>query len=787
MNIIKNNFEHSDKYLRYQEIIEAIRCYNLFKDNGKIGFVDSYDNKGYLTKFEEEWLKEFISSYILKRMDYFYDNMISDKNKNKLKGFIDFYVMIDNSYYLASFFGEYRKDIFKALKNTLYRLDEDQEAKKYFSVNACNCLAEIMIKSIKEENNKSLDHAEKFGKFLIENDYIDKEVLISSNILELYAVEDLIDLRDKNVIDNRQLISILRAYSENDDESEALLEVYSKVVKLNEANTYKKQIQIKKEYLNLFDKDVFCRLYLRGDISEEDFKLVKLEKSDILKLTPKEIIELSEKKCIDILHSEDFIDSYGDKFVLDDLIEFYNHGLVKPEHIIRTLKVKCVEENREGKILDFYNGELLLKLLEENKINKRFIETFNNELLDKLSEEDKNTYFQKIKDDIKKISNGEYEFLENIIKLYKNNLIPAEPIKDKEMDKSDILELYLKDKLSNEDIYKMYKDKILTLEDLSIIYSNEELLNLYKDKKIGSEILKMMKNDDIYIYLSDALEKGELDGKDILNCYLEDSIDVNLLKEILYDNDKLEDLSEYLSDSCKLDKIKELTENYLISYIELENLKNNGIITEEQFNTLSELSDKEKFFDNLKSLNSIFIVENVENVENVESNRNVRGGEKLYKHPKKDFKISPDTIKEFYKEIGALDNFPKIDSDESSLKDYSIIGFEKYGIVILENFEKPSNATYIMPYQQLLFYLNNSKKAEAVFGNSDDNIRLKAAFRSSDKIRVHNHTSGFGKNIINSIGIISKEAKEELKINENYREMINMYIEEIKNEYERNR
>ena len=69
------------------------------------------------------------------------------------------------------------------------------------------------------------------------------------------------------------------------------------------------------------------------------------------------------------------------------------------------------------------------------------------------------------------------------------------------------------------------------------------------------------------------------------------------------------------------------------------------------------------------------------------------------------------------------------------------------------------------------------QKSVEVFGKG-----CKAVLRDGG-VKVNNHTSGFGKNIVQSMKEISKEAKELFGKDQEYMDAIEFWQEEIKNDY----
>ncbi|MBR3153180.1 MAG: hypothetical protein IKF52_06265 [Clostridia bacterium] len=541
------------------------------------------------------------------------------------------------------------------------------------------------------------------------------------------------------------------------------------------------------KFLKLLEGDEACKLYLKGLLTDKELKALKPNRDSLLKLDVDDIIKINGNKYVYSLTSEDIFKNYGEKFLVKDLIKFADKNMVKPEKIIKVLLLKSLGnydidlEQERRDILGYYSGKRILDLHKNDKINNRFIDVFNSELIEKVSEEEKKKYFENFRSDILDVSKDKIDFINNSIELYENGILNKEFYNKDDFDLETTLQVYSDGELSEDNLFRLYNDKIVPLDVICDLYTSDELLKFYVDGKLNSDILKSIPKDDAYVFLSTSVENGKLNSKDIYDCYIRDNIDLEQFGEILSDNNSQDNISDFINENTGSEKIKELYTSFIISDDELEKLNKRGFISEDECEKIRNLLQKDEFFDGLKKKKSIFIGGEEQHKEKVDDGYRKttsfsRGEKKINK-----MRISSDTIKDFYEEIGGMREYPVI-LGNTSLAGYSIVGFPDYDLVILENFDKVQNATYIMSFQQLLFYKNNEHKANVEF-----DIGGKSVLRSSDKVKVHNHTSGFGKNIVSSIKGMSKVASEKFKIDREYKEIIGEYINDIRDEYEKNR
>ncbi|MBR3133160.1 MAG: hypothetical protein IKG42_03710 [Clostridia bacterium] len=610
---------------------------------------------------------------------------------------------------------------------------------------------------------KALDEIGFFDKITI----LDAMNLVKDGLVSKGEMRDIIvkDLDDFDEV-------------ENDYEKMALL--YNKFV-----DDPKKE-KVGFRLLKLLEGDEICKLYLKGLLTDKEMKVLKPSKESVLKLDVDEIIKTHNNKYVYSLTSDDIFRGYGDKFLVKDLIKFSDNNMMKSEKILNVLSFKSLDkidiDTERKDLLDFYNAETLSNLLDKGKINNRFVEMFNNELIGKVSEEDKSKYFENMRNELIESSLDKADFVKKSIVLYDNEFINKDFYNLYDFDSDTVLQAYSNGDLSEKSMFSLYNEGLVSLDCISNLYTTEELLEFYIDGKLNSDVLKSLPKDDVYVFLSMSMENGKLNSKDIYDCYVRENIDFEQFGAILSDNSSVDSIADFIDERISKDRIKELYTSFIISDDELERINKNGFISDEDCEKIRGLLKKDEFFDDLKKTKSIYIggEENVVPEKRKEDDIKTTIFSRGNKKPSK-VKISSKTIKDFYDELGGMSEYPVI-LGNTSLAGYSIVGFPDYELVVLENFDKVQNATYIMSFQQLLFYKNNEHKA-----NMDFEIGSKSVLRGSDKVKVHNHTSGFGKNIVSSMKDMSRVASEKFKSDREYKEIIGEYINDIRDEYEKNR
>ena len=723
-----------------------------------------------LTRFEMDITFRTVKEVIAQIRSFELKNEIPSKNEEK-----NVMQNVAHLFYYAKISDQHRGKISREIIDFFDFIKEKSE----------DDLSRMLIDHFIKEQSSGIKtrafEAQDYMIYCLTMKYVKLDDLNKVHFFAYLPVSEVLSLNSKGYVSDEDLRRIFTFDLKDMTEVPEYMKLAIKYTKLKDTPENKK---LCKRLLKLFKGDEVCKLYLDGVFTENELKEAKPSKDSLLKLSADEIVKINNNKNVHSVSSNDLMNMYGYKFSCSDLISFAENGMVDEEKIINILKYKSSsvleknEDQENNMIMSLYNGSRLLDLIKNEKINDRFIEIFNEELIDSLSQDEKKNYFEQLKNDVIENSNDSTEFLEKSMLLYKRKLINSDYFDNIEFE--DVFQLYADEKISDEDIFDFYNSGLIDINDFVDLYSNEDVLKFFVEGKVSSDVLSILPEEDVYVFLSTSMWNGELDSKRIFDCYVNENIGIEQFRDILNDNKNEDDISDYIDENISEDKIIELYTNFIISDDELGKLNKNGIVSNERYKEIHEMIARDEFFDELKDSKIIYIGGQSENEgakgktglkKNIFS-RDVNNSKKL--------KISSETIKSFYDALGGMKENPVIDG-KTPLKGYSIVGLPEYDLVILENFEKHSNATYIMSFQQLLFYKNNNHKANMAF-----DIGSKSILRSSEKVNFHNHTSGFGKNIVESIKSMSDKAKDRFKDND-YKKIINEYVKDIKQEYEKNR
>lgn len=490
---------------------------------------------------------------------------------------------------------------------------------------------------------------------------------------------------------------------------------------------------------------------------------------------------MSEKiKYKNSLKSEEYIDLYG-TLKTEDIEKYINEGIISIEDVIKLTKFKSLKlQNPEEykKMIELqlktYTFENLNTLLENDKINKRFVELFNDFINSELSEEQRKEYFERIKNQITLDSKEE-----KFVLLVKNGInfngINYEI-------SSDVLEeMYIDEKISEQEILKLFESQYLSLETIKTFFSNEDLIEHYRNGLINYKVLNIIDNRAEII--KEELLKGNISSAELINLYSSSNgINIEEFLNIVEKYEfKEEGLVDFITDEITPEKIEELFKNYYISQDELSVLVERNLITKKQAQEFAEKIATQEEYDAIFEDENGFIILTEDTPEGEHTTKGLKGDGKKRANQ---LKIDPELQELLLEQIGFDERRPILRGTNNSLDGYRIYPSKEFALMVFLKNDKPGNATYIMSLQQGMFFLKKMARKGNIENSVIESDATKQGLRETEHVKVRNVSAGWGKNIVSEMKMLSPEFAKRITDGLEYKEVIEELINDIKNDYE---
>lgn len=507
--------------------------------------------------------------------------------------------------------------------------------------------------------------------------------------------------------------------------------------------------------------------------------LKSLDRNQLMKVV------MSQKiKYRNPLKSDDYIDLF-ETLMTEDIKQLLKNGFVNSEDIIKLMKYKSMEKQNPDEYnsmvelqMQTYNFDKLVELLNANKINKRFSTLFN-EFINGLSDEQREQYFKVLQERVKQVEKGE----ESLVLLSKVG-INLEQL-DYKISVETVEELYMEDKISEQDILKIYEKKLISVDSLKSIFSNEDLIEHYKIGNIDYRVLNLI--EERADFIREELLNGKIDAFKLMNLYsAKDGIEIDEFFKIVKDyNFEEQSLTDFITDEITPKKVEELFKNYYISQDDLSNLVARNIISKEDAREFADRIATQEEYESIFNNDNGFIVlteDTPEGEHNVPSLRG--GGDKRASQIKND----PELQELLLEQIGFDERRPVLRGANNSLDGYRIYPSKELALMVFLKNDKPGNAAYIMSLQQGMYFLkkivrdgkSNAEQNETKI----ESDATKQGLRETEHVKVRNASAGWGKNVVAAMKSLSPELKKKLAKSSEYKSNLDVIIEEIKKDYE---
>lgn len=286
-------------------------------------------------------------------------------------------------------------------------------------------------------------------------------------------------------------------------------------------------------------------------------------------------------------------------------------------------------------------------------------------------------------------------------------------------------------------------------------YTSSDILRMVSEHSLDSKALDIVPIDQLIE--STALE--EIKVEDVFGVYKRGIITAQQLSKVCDEyelvNEKRAGIVNLIDDSLgdndgnRFSIIKELYENNVLSHSDILDIRDKGLLTQEQYEELSDIDIKREY-DNL--FNNTSWESEASSAECVDN-----AGKKIgVGTSSRSIPLTRASIREkmkFFDTIGENDIRELIGREEDgkrvSFDGYSIIGFRELGIVILENFEKSRNATYMMTLQELKSHVEKDDDGTIVFKPSK--AMLMGEIADGKAVRKKIHHGNWNRNVVSSI------------------------------------
>ena len=469
-----------------------------------------------------------------------------------------------------------------------------------------------------------------------------------------------------------------------------------------------------------------------------DYEILQLiDKKDIKTHEYKQLLDGRNMNIVKVIENatrEKTIQNFGP-------IEMYNFnaGIENSKFLMRLLNKipRQYIENISDDLMDIYlNGfnslttislinQDILKLLKEGIIDEKRI-------VDLYEQQQSNT-----SEYIDDIDNQEFlEFLtidrmvnivndQNLTQRFKkmyNNLINQQSKDENEQRWKNVLDKYMQSEKSQEEkekeIAKLISERILPIHTLD----EDTILNLAESRQLPYDLLveEFMQGNisrNMIETVISSQEIPELSAKSLSDLYIEEIISIENLKNL--DDEKVQELRRELieiilpeDEEKRNHYISKLNNAYMEDIIDFETLtrmKDNGILSEEEYAKMRELYDEKIALKKLKEIEYIVCETEAEQREKREK------GSPENETPTRDSGYKKYIINEFGGETTTEEYIKPIYG--GNLDKYYMIIKPKARIVILES-PIHGNATYILPLKVALEFVQtkNKKDLKGTFG-----------------------------------------------------------------------
>lgn len=601
----------------------------------------------------------------------------------------------------------------------------------------------------------------------------DVELLSRNNLLDVFIFEKLYNINELREVmlksvKEMQLGDLMILYA-HIDEVELLKYVNLKSI------SYEKIVAEYKS--NSAVNSTVVAVFLKAMYENAHIKLNKREIENLMNLTKQNPIDITRAYLVLLEKGV-----YEDEEILIDLfteqVEYENQDKKQEENKIKSRKVTAEE------LLEYFTPDRVVEKLNLyiNQINQSKNEKTKQELLEKkakflrfykwliisraelINEDEKEQWDRLIERKIEQIENMK-DRLVIVEELYDEDLLENRQVKKYITEKNidELLELY-GNGINDTALMELYKNGIISKENLLDIYE-------FNSEKITSKSI------------AERLEKGDIKPKNIVTLYLYGIIPIDTLSENLKVQIDWSLFVKDLNDAEKVEKVGELYQEGIIKFEDLQELKENELISEKQAEII--MTRRNILKDLMKGLKS-------EQTENKAGTKRIREEGKRRKKNELDIEDKEILLKSLGFNALTNENEETLVVANGSFEGYRVYLNEIQHVILFEG----EGASYLTHEHQAQNFIKTQEGQEAVIEGTRSTWRELAKKQSEAKktgideeirkaegnktLRRRIHSKHWGENVISSMVEISKifmdgsQAEKEKNIKET--------IEQIKDE-----
>ena len=501
--------------------------------------------------------------------------------------------------------------------------------------------------------------------------------------------------------------------------------------------------------------------------------------------------------------SQDILNEYGVTVSGSRFYKLAMYGYVDSKDVIDVVSKNKIlrlsgepEENLfdDEEVLAFYSSDRLTNMLLNDNIDSEFVKKYKMALNDdELFNRKSRTVIEKTKFRImtnEEIDDKDETAQKLLVKAYRIGLCSPEILKEN-INQGYIEELYLSGEISDTNILNLYRYKVVDADTVRKYFSEKEIFDFYLQGDLDKDIISVLENiEERNENILEAVMDGKMPLYDVASLYITGTLDINILEDAIEFSNEEFNFETVIDENTDFSKIKEMFERKIIDYSCVTNLKENGIITENQLKELKKTMDKDKFFDDLKG-KTFKLVTDRKAKERVPRQKD--SSLKGYK-PKKDENEKYKKEKELISKILGLDNinesvdeYASIESYNNagrptSLNGYKIFGSKDNGLVIFSKFQK-ENAVFIMPFYQAAYFLNSRGQENSKDVVIEDRMKDKAYLKTLNQVEVIMHTEYFARNLSSAACKLSPEFEEKYTEDCSYKKEVTDLCAEMRRIY----
>ena len=751
------------------------------------------DEEGYLN--EEEFVFDrimrlfFIKNSVLRITD---DRLFLSEVKTEKKWIKSWFEKRESVAFLEEF---------SKIKRFKTELSAELLIKENFGIEAEEQLAENLNKKIKKFTLELAKEGIIKEEMLISSGFFEnvdsnelvsfyKEGIVSANMLvevgffDDMSIEQLKQLHEDNVFTNRDIVTFSDYGVISSGETKELLGGAQGVAKLYKSAAKKRNTKEANKFFNILEQEEICLLYSDGIIDLEDLKKAKVDLKTIQQLPEDVFIKIIQKGLPNEMSIEEneLLSEYITKYSGDTIIELAKCGYIGNEKLLDLLDIQVGQENADRalngeKLLSIYTPSEIAKLMQEGKINIGFVKKLNESVIANLDDEQNSEYMQSLTDECKKLMDEE-TFAQNMLELMDNNIVHKQVLDISE----NILEnMLLNEMLTEDKAIEFFNEGVLNNTVIGLVFGTryDEIIESVKEGKLSDRAYLNLPKKTV----QDSLEIGMLEVADVFDIYSKyDGLSVEELSVIFdeYGNivEQRINVTNLINQEFDNSKIRELFLYNVLSHQDLYELESKGVITEEQRKEIEKM-------DIAKEFKKLFDAPE-KSLENMRDTIKIPQDPTGYNpnHNTKIPEISPVARFDFLVELGAYGckEVSPIDSHgKASFGGYTAFGFLDSGLIVLENLQKPRNATYIMTLQEFKSHITKQTEDKIVFTLGKQALR-KDMEKRGKAFSFRNHRSEWGRNVISDMESLSNY--NDGKVNPEEKERLALWMKE---EYEKSR